>query len=94
MMIEKGRKMASKKTQKAIAKATIYNTSTQSKSQMRAESADAIALFLRKGGVIEQCKPSRRGRKGSKMASKSSRGFVSGTSGFATGYPKRSVGGM
>lgn len=86
--------MASKKTQKAVAKATIYNTSAKTKSQLRAEGADAVAAFLRAGGVIEQCKPSRRGSKGSKMASKSSRGFVSGTGGFATGYPKRSMGGI
>lgn len=91
--------MAKKISKKAAAEqavriATIYNKSVVSKTQLRAESADAISLFLKKGGVIEQCKPSRRGTKGSKMASKSSRGFVSGTGGFATGYPKRSVGGF
>lgn len=76
---------------KAVAKATIYNTSIKSKAEMRAESADAIALFLKKGGVITECKASRR-RNGSKMAGKSSKGFVTGTSGFANGYPKRSIG--
>jgi hypothetical protein len=78
---------------KAVAKATIYNTSIKSKSEMRAESEDALTAFLKKGGVIQECKPSRRGAKaGRKMTGKSSRGFVTGTSGFANGFPKRTVG--
>lgn len=77
--------------EQAVRIATIYNRSVTPKSVIRAESEDAVTAFLRRGGVIEQCKPSRRGSK-TKMASKSSRGFVSGTSGFATGYPKKSVG--
>ena len=46
----------SKKAQlaKQVAKSTIYNTSIKTKSELRAESADAVALFLAKGGVIEQ----------------------------------------
>lgn len=75
----------------ALRIATIYNKSVTPKSVLRAQSEDAITAFLRRGGVIEQCKPSRR-KSTTKMSSKSSRGFVSGTSGFANGYPKKSVG--
>lgn len=82
------------KKEQAVRIATIYNRSVVSKKEVRAETQDALTLFLKKGGVIEQCKPSRRGAKGSKMSAKSSRGFVSGTGGFAAGYPKRTIGGM
>ena len=68
----------------------IYNHSTKTKSELRAESADAIALFLAKGGVIEQGRKPR-ARKGSKMTAKTTR-FVSGTSGFANGFPRKSTG--
>lgn len=68
----------------------IYNTSTKTKSQIREESKDAVADFLKRGGVITEVKPSRRGTR-SKMAAKNSRGFQGGTSGFATGYPRRSM---
>ena len=83
----------SKKTklQKQIAKSTIYNTNIKTKSELRAESNDAIALFLARGGVIEQGRKPR-ARKGGKMACKSSKGFQSGTSGFATGFPRKSTG--
>ena len=79
--------------EQAVRIQTIYNRSVTPKSQLRDESADAVALFLKKGGVIQECKPSRRGLKaGRKMAGKTSKGFVSGTGGFANGYPKKSVG--
>lgn len=84
-----------KMTKKQIAEkqvkiATIYNRSVKTKAEIRAESDAEIQKFLKAGGVIEVGKPAR-ARK-SKMASKSSRGFVSGTSGFANGFPRRSIG--
>jgi len=75
---------------KQVKVATIYNRSVQSKAEIRAESEKAFKMFLKKGGVIEVGRPAR-ARK-SKMVSKSSRGFVAGTGGFATGFPRRSVG--
>ena len=83
-------------TKKALAEkqvqiATIYNRSPKTKAELRAESADAIALFLKRGGVIQEGRKPR-ARKGSKMACKSSRGFQGGTSGFATGFPRKSTG--
>ena len=54
---------------------------------------DQVETISKKGGVIQECKPSRRGAKaGRKMTGKSSRGFTTGTSGFANGYPKKSTG--
>lgn len=71
----------------------IYNRTVKSKSELREESQDAITLFLKRGGAIQECKPSRRGSKaGRKMTGKSSKGFVSGTGGFANGFPRRSTG--
>ena len=77
-----------KKQKKAIATATIYNTSVKNKSQLRSESADALAKFLKAGGVIEVGRPAR-ARK-TKMSAKTSRGYTTGTGGFANGYPKGS----
>ena len=84
----------SKKAQlaKQVAKSTIYNTSIKTKSELRAESNDAIAAFLARGGVIQEGRKPR-ARKGSKMAAKSTR-FVSGTSGFANGFPRKSTGAL
>ena len=79
-----------KATDKAVKIATIYNRSVKTKAEMRSESNELIEKFLKAGGTIEVGKPAR-ARK-SKMAAKSSRGFVTGTSGFANGYPKRSTG--
>ena len=70
---------------------TIYNRSIVTKAEMRAESDAQLQAFLKRGGSIEVCKPSRR-KSGSKMAAKSSKGFVVGTGGFATGYPRKSTG--
>lgn len=72
---------------------TIYNTSIKTKSELRAESNDAIAAFLARGGVIQEGRKPR-ARKGSKMASKASRGYVTGTSGFANGFPRKSTGAL
>ena len=87
--------MAKKLSKKAQAEqqvriSTIYNKSIKSKSELRAESADAVALFLKRGGVIQEAKPSRRRIKAT-MSSKTTR-YVSGTSGFANGYPRKSIG--
>jgi len=79
-----------KTTKKQQQIATIYNRSPKTKSELRAESEAAITLFLKRGGVIQEGKPSRR-KTGSKMSAKTTR-FVSGTSGFANGYPRRSTG--
>ena len=78
--------------EKALIVATIYNRSPKTKAELRAESADAIALFLNRGGVIQEGRKPR-ARKGSKMAAKSTR-FVSGTSGFANGFPRKSTGAL
>jgi len=63
----------------------------KSKSELRAETEDAVAAFLRAGGKIEVVK-ARKAPK-SKMKAKNSRGFAGGSSGFANGYPVRSFGG-
>jgi hypothetical protein len=79
-----------KKSEKKLIVATIYNKPVMSKAEARAESDKAMQAFLRKGGTVIVEKPQR--VKKSTMAAKSSKGFVSGTSGFANGYPRRSVG--
>lgn len=67
---------------------TIYKT----KSEQRVETSEAIQTFLASGGSI-QIVPAKKMRKRTtqKMASKSSRGFQGGTSGFATGYPRKAL---
>ena len=80
-----------KKQAKAIATATIYNTTLKTKAQMRAESEDAIAKFLKAGGTIQVAKPSRR-KSTSKMTCKTSKGYQSGSAGFAIGFPRGSAG--
>jgi hypothetical protein len=70
--------------------ATIYNRPVQTKSEARAESEKALKAFLKSGGVIQESK-SRRAPKTS-MSGKTSRGYISGTSGFATGFPRRTMG--
>lgn len=64
----------------------------KSKAEQRVETSEAIQQFLASGGTI-QIVPAKktRGRTKQKMASKTSRGFQSGTSGFATGYPRKSL---
>jgi len=68
------------------------NTIYKSKVQLREETSEAIQSFLASGGTI-QIVPAKKMRRRTtqKMTSKSSRGFQSGTSGFATGYPRKSV---
>ena len=61
----------------------------KSKAEIRAETEKQVALFLKKGGSVEVVK-SRKAPK-QKMRCKSSRGMVAGTSGFATGMPRKST---
>jgi hypothetical protein len=70
--------------------AVIYNRPVQTKAEARAESEKALKAFLKKGGVIQESKPRRAPK--SKMSGKNSRGFIGGTSGFANGFPKRTMG--
>jgi hypothetical protein len=67
---------------------TVYKT----KSQLRTETSEAIESFLSKGGTIEivPAKKMRR-RTTQKMSSKSSKGYNTGSSGFATGYPRKAL---
>lgn len=65
------------------------NVVYKSKSQVRTETADALQEFLARGGQIEVVK-SRKAPK-QKMSAKTSRGFNAGTSGFATGYPRKAI---
>jgi hypothetical protein len=60
----------------------------KSKSELRAETEKQVKLFLRKGGSIEVIKP----RKAPKlrMSGKTTRNASTGTSGFATGFPRKS----
>ena len=68
------------------------NTIYKSKSQLREETSEAIQQFLARGGSIEVV-PSKKMRRRTtqKMAAKTSRGFQSGTSGFATGFPRKTL---
>ena len=83
----KGLKMARKsKAVKAQIVSAIYNISTKSKAELRAESEAALKKFLRAGGEIQTGRKSRNRK--SKMACKSSKGFQGGSSGFANGFPR------
>jgi hypothetical protein len=68
--------------------ATIYNKPVMTKAEARAESEKALKAFLKKGGVVQVDEKKRKAPK-TKMSGKSSRGFMGGTGGFATGYPRR-----
>lgn len=67
------------------------NTIYKSKSQVRTETADALAEFLARGGQIEVVKAKKAPKQ--KMRATNSRGFNGGSSGFAIGFPKTSLGG-
>lgn len=64
-------------------------TMFKTKSQLRSEGEVALAKFIRSGGVVEVVERRARARKQT-MTAKNSRGFVTGTSGFAMGYPRKS----
>lgn len=68
------------------------NTIYKSKVQLREETSEAIQSFLASGGTI-QIVPAKKTRKRTtqKMASKTSRGYTTGTSGFANGYPRKAI---
>lgn len=68
--------------------ATIYNKPVMSKAEARAEGEKAITAFLKRGGVVQVDEKKRKAPK-TKMSGKSSRGFMGGTGGFATGYPRK-----
>ena len=61
----------------------------KSKAQLAKETEKQIKAFLRKGGSIEIVKPRKNPKQ--KMRVKNSRGFCAGTSGFATGFPTKSL---
>ena len=66
------------------------NSIYKPKSEIRVETSEAIQQFLARGGQIQVIPAKKtRGRTKQKMAGKSSRGFQGGTSGFATGYPRK-----
>jgi len=71
-------------------KNVIYNMQLRTKNESRALAEKELKTFLRKGGVIKVDKPQRNPK--SFMSAKSSRGYLGGTSGFATGYPRKVVG--
>lgn len=62
----------------------------KSKRELAAEMELALKKFLKSGGTIEVVKA----RKAPKvrMGVKQSKGFQAGTSGFASGYPRRNFG--
>ena len=66
------------------------NVIYKSKSQVRTETADALAEFLARGGVIEVVKARKTPKQ--KMTCRTSRGFNGGSAGFATGYPSKGTG--
>jgi hypothetical protein len=65
------------------------NVVYKSKSQVRTETQDAVELFLARGGQIQVVK-SRKAPK-QKMSGKTTRSGSTGSSGFAAGFPKRSI---
>jgi hypothetical protein len=60
----------------------------KSKSELRAETEKQLKAFLRKGGSIEVIKPRKAPKQ--RMSGKVTRSASTGTSGFATGYPRKS----
>jgi len=65
------------------------NVVYKSKSQVRIETQDTVELFLARGGQIEVVKPRKAPKQ--KMSAKTTRQSSTGTSGFAAGFPKRSI---
>lgn len=65
------------------------NTIYKSKSQVRTETADALAMFLARGGSIEVVKARKAPKQ--RMSAKTTRQPSKGTSGFAAGFPKSSL---
>lgn len=63
------------------------NTIYKSKSELRAETKDQMEKFLRTGGTIEVIKTRKAPKQ--KMSTKTTRNASTGTSGFATGFPRK-----
>jgi hypothetical protein len=65
------------------------NVIYKSKSQLRTETSEALQQFLARGGQVQLVKS----RKAPKqlMRSKSTKSGSTGTSGFAVGYPSKSL---
>lgn len=63
----------------------------KSKSQVREETADALQVFLARGGQIEVIKARKAPKQ--KMRSKGTKNASGSTSGFAMGYSRSSFGG-
>lgn len=64
----------------------------KSKSQVRAETADAVEAFLRAGGSIQVVKAKKAPKQ--KMRAKTSRGGSGSSSGFSMGFAKSNFGGQ
>ena len=60
----------------------------KTKSQLRAETEKQVKLFLKKGGSIEVVKARKAPKQ--RMSGKVTRSASTGTSGFATGFPRKS----
>jgi hypothetical protein len=60
----------------------------KSKSELRAETEKQLKAFLRKGGSIEVVKARKAPKQ--RMSGKTTRNASTGTSGFATGFPRKS----
>lgn len=61
----------------------------KSKAQLAKESEKALKKFFKTGGAIETIKARKAPKQ--KMRCKNSRSFCAGTSGFATGFPTKSL---
>jgi hypothetical protein len=72
-----------------IDKGIVMKEVYKSKSQLRQETSDSVEAFLRAGGTIEVIKAKKAPRQ--KMKAKSTRVPSKSTSGFAIGYPSRSI---
>jgi hypothetical protein len=68
----------------------MKNTIYKDKSQLRAETNDAVEKFLKAGGTIQVIKAKKAPK--IKMKAVGTRQASTGTGGFAAGFPKRSVG--
>ena len=65
------------------------NTIYKSKSQVRGDTTTEVEKFLLSGGVIQLVKSRKLPKQ--KMSGKTTRQSSSGTSGFAVGYPSKSL---
>jgi len=65
----------------------MINTLVKSKSELRAETEKQLKAFLKRGGSIEVIKPRKAPKQ--RMSGKTTRNASTGTSGFATGYPRK-----